>query len=134
MADTNVRPGQIDGIRVGLTTYMSNDASQRAKIDQTLTTLAITQHVTIETQIATSTTQTYTPANVFGSAGNFKFVMVLVQDSSASTSMQIEINNTGNLNAVGNGIIYGGDASTSQVEIRNNDGSNTMDVVIVFGR
>ena len=134
MADVETRQGKDDSIAVVIDDYWSNGTTAQGRISRTLDAIAVTEISKAQMIIAASTTETFTPATVFGSAGNFTFVAVIIMDGSASTGMQIELNNTGSTNRIANSLVYGGDASTSQIEIENNDGADALTVYVILAR
>ena len=134
MADTETRPGKDDSIQVIIDDYWNNGTSSQGQIQRTLDSLSVKEVSKAQMVIAAVATETFTPATVFGSAGNFTFVAVIIMDGSVSTDMQIELNNTGNLNDVANSLVYGGDASTSQIEIKNGDAADELIVYVILAR
>jgi len=134
MTDVETRQGKDDSIQVIIDDYWSNGTTAQGRISRTLDAIAVTEVSKAQMIIAAATTETFTPATVFGSAGNFTFVAVIIMDGSVSTDMQIELNNTGNLNDVANSLVYGGDASTSQIEIKNGDAADELIVYVILAR
>jgi len=131
MADTYTRAEQLTKVGSIIASTGKNDSGIMAQISRTIDDITITKAAVLELQLAASGTITITPANHLGSAGSFKYAAVMIQSSSTSTSMTVEINNSGDAIAC-EMWVQSGSAGITQIELAETGTSDTLDVVVVI--
>ena len=134
MAESITRATNVSVAKATITASAKNGAGIRAQFNQTIDEISVSEKAVNEFKIAASGNITLTPAGLLGSLGDFKVATIAIKSGSVSSSMTIEINNSGVTIACGCWSSFGSTGGISQIEIVNSDPTNVLQVTVLVAR